>query len=55
MPIFETIKVASDGKARAFDPDGERLGDFASLEAALKGSVPRVTKRRARAATPAAA
>lgn len=49
------IKVARDGTARAFDPNGKRRGDFASLEAALKGSVPRVTKRRARDAAPVAA
>jgi hypothetical protein len=29
-----TIKVAEDGKARAFDAHGKRLGSFPSLKAA---------------------
>ena len=39
-----TVKVSEDGKARAFDRDGKRLGSYPSFEAASVALSARVEK-----------
>ena len=39
-----TVKVSDDGKARAFDRDGKRIGSFPSFEAASAALNVRIEK-----------
>jgi hypothetical protein len=44
--LVGTVKVSKDGKARAFDRDGKRIGSFASFEAASAALNARIKKWR---------